>query len=131
MTTPELIFRAVLPVDCNGWGGNCEIQKHGKKYRIKWGDKTEIIGKNGVHFQYQIMTSRMKECDVIPEIDNGKQYGLTHMPVYRTSWYDNLKSCESAYNSDVIQYGIKETLFTVAYDQKHGITTHYMEPVFG
>ena len=38
-----------------------------------------------------------------------------------------LKSCESAYNSSVIQYGIKETLFTEAYDQKHGIKTHYYE----
>lgn len=124
---PETIFKAVLPVDYNGWGGNCEIQKRGKKFRIQWGEKIESVGKNGVHFQYQIMTSRMKECDIIPEVDQGKQYGLRHMPIRRMEWYDNLKSCESAYNSSVIQYGIKETIFTEAYDQKHGIETYYYE----
>jgi hypothetical protein len=123
---PEIIFRATLPMDKNGWGGFCEIQKRGKKYRVQFGDKIDpSIGKNHTGFHYQTMTSMMKEADIIPEIDRGSEFGFYHMTVRRQEWHESLKSCESAYNSSVIQYSIKETAFTEAYDQKHGITTRY------
>ena len=53
---PEVIFRAELPLDCNGWGGHCEIQKRGKKYSVQFGDKVDpAIGKNHTSFHYQTL----------------------------------------------------------------------------
>ena len=126
MTTPEIIFRVVLPMDENGWGGQCEIQKRGKKYRVQYGDKIDpSIGKNHTYFHYQSMIMNMKRGDIIPEIDRGSQFGFLHPTIRRQEWHESLKSCESAYNSDVIQYSIKETAYTEAYDRKYGIKTRY------
>ncbi len=122
----ETIFKAVLPIDSNGWGGPCEIQKHGKKYRVKFGDKVDpSIGKNHTYFHYQSMIMMMKQGDITPEIDQGSHFGFLHPTIRRHEWHESLRSCDSAYNSDIIQYSIKETTFTETYDQKHGIKTRY------
>jgi hypothetical protein len=126
----ETIFKAILPVDCNGWGGVCEIQKHGRKYHIQYGDKIGIEGKNRTYFLYQSMVMNMKINDIVPVMDKGSDYGFLHPPIWSKERHEKLRSCESAYNSDVIQYSIKETEWTEKYDQKHGIKTRYQEPVF-
>lgn len=122
----EIIFKATFPEnEDHSFGGMVTMIKSGKRFIIERGGKTFNSGKNFAHFDYQALTCEMKRLDITPEIDNGAVAGFHHMAVYKPEWYAQFTG--HTLQSQVIQSGIKETEYTVKYDQKHGIKTRYHE----